>query len=163
MATATENRSTLESQTLFNLALEKINRRRFDEALEHLSDACRMVPDNPLYASYLGLCIAQETRDYPRALRICTQALNDRPREPVIHVNLGKVHRLMGDNSTAYEILLRAYAIDKQHPATASELTRMGIRRPPFFTFLSRRHWINRYLGIVRATLERKLVGKRQS
>ena len=163
MANATDSNSTLESQALFNLALEKINRLRYREALGHLTDARKMAPTNAVYLSFFGLCVAHVQHDYPRAVRVCTQALAANPRDPLVRVNLGKVHRLSGNNEAAYEELLRAYDLNKQHPATAAELIRMGVRRPPFFTFLSRQHWVNRYLGMVRATLERKLVGQRQS
>ena len=139
MGIATDLDSTLESHSLYNLSLEKISRNRFRDALGHLVEALRIAPSNPVYLSYFGLCLAHAERD-----------------------NLGKVYRLKGENRAAHAQFLRAWEIQKGHPAAASELTRMGIRRPPFIRFLSRKHWANRYLGLLRANLERKLVGHRQ-
>lgn len=163
MGIATELDSTLESHSLYNLAMEKISRNRFREALGHLVEALRIAPSNPVYLSYFGLCLAHVERDYERAIRVCRQALDTFSNDPMFRVNLGKVYRLRGDNAAAHREFLRAWQIHKGHPATASELTRMGIRRPPFIPFLPRGHWANKYLGLLRANLERKLVGHRQS
>ena len=53
-----------------------------------------------------------------------------------------------------------AAALREHYPA-AADLTRMGIRRPPFIRFLSRSNLVNIYLGMLRASLERKLLGRR--
>ncbi len=154
---------TLESQALYNLALERITRNNFGKAMDYLIRSLQIAPGNALYLSYFGFCLAQVNRDYDRAVRHCKHAVNALPREPIAWVNLGKVYRLRGDNASAYEVLQRAWRINRKHPATATELTRMGIRRPPFFPFLSRSNRCNKYLGMVRANLERRLLGHRQS
>ncbi|MDH3215823.1 MAG: tetratricopeptide repeat protein [Candidatus Krumholzibacteria bacterium] len=153
---------TMESQTLYDLALRKINANKFREALNHLIEALRIAPSNPVYLSYFGLCLAHVERDYSRAIRVSKQALRVFSKDPMLHVNLGKIYKLKGSNALAHRQFLRAWELNKRHPVTAVELTRMGIRRPPFIRFLSRRHWANRCLGVVRATLERRLVGHRQ-
>ncbi len=155
--------TTLESQALYNLALERMTRNNFDKALDYLLQSLRISPGNALYLSYFGFCLAQANRDYDRAIRHCKQAVNALPVDPVPYINLGKVYKLRGDNASAYEVFQRAWTINNRHPATAAELTRMGIRRRPFFTFLPRTNWCNRYLGKLRATLERRLIGHRQS
>jgi Flp pilus assembly protein TadD len=163
MPTATEVDSTLESQALYTVALEKINRNRFRDALGDLIQALRIAPGNANYLSYFGLCLAQTEKDYERAIRVCFQALESSPKDPLMRVNLGKVYKLKGDNAVAHENFMRAWKLQKGHPSAAAELTRMGIRRPPFLTFLPRRSPANKYLGMLRAVLERKLVGHRQS
>ncbi|MFQ5512244.1 MAG: tetratricopeptide repeat protein [Candidatus Krumholzibacteriia bacterium] len=155
--------STLESQALYNLALERMARNNYRKALDFLVRSLQISPGNALYLSYFGFCLAQVNRDYDRAVRHCKQAVNAMPSNPIPYVNLGKVYRLRGDNGSAYEVLQRAWAINRKHPATASELTRMGIRRRPFIPFLPRANWCNKYLGKLRANLERRLVGQRQS
>jgi Flp pilus assembly protein TadD len=163
MGLATDCDSTMESHSLYNIAIEKINRNKFREALGHLIEALRIAPSNPVYLSYFGLCLAHTEHDYDRALRMCKQALDVFSKDPLLRVNLGKVYKLKGDNASAHHEFLVAWGLNKGHPATASELIRMGVRRPPFVAFLPRRHWANKYLGMLRATLERKLVGHRQS
>jgi Flp pilus assembly protein TadD len=149
--------TTSESRTLYNLALEKIKRNHFKEALIHLADALRIAPTNPYYRSYFGYCLAQVDGDFERAIQFCRQASDSRPLDPELHVNLGRVYRLKGDNASAHGSFLQAWHLCKGHPAAAAELTRMGIRRPSVIDFLPRSHWCNRILGRLRATLERKL------
>lgn len=150
--------TTLESQALYTLALEKINRNKFREALDHLIDALRIAPQNPLYLSYFGYCLAQVQGDFDRAIRHCKQALDVLPLDPVLNVNLGRVYKLKGDNFHAHRVFLNAYQVNTRHPAPATELTRMGIRRPSVVSFLPRSHWCNKYLGMLRAKFERKVL-----
>jgi Flp pilus assembly protein TadD len=163
MELATNAETTLESHSFYNRALEMIQRNRYKVALDQLIKALRISPGNPIYLSYFGLCLAHVEHDYGRAIRVCRQAIMVLSRDPVLRVNLGKVYKLTGDKASAHKEFLRAWELNNEHPSTAAELARMGIRRPPFFTFLPRRHWVNRYLGVARAFLERKLVGHRQS
>lgn len=163
MELATDAETTLESHSFYNRALEMIHRNRYSVALDHLIEALRISPGNPIYRSYFGLCLAHAERDYERAIRACRQATMVLSKDPVLRVNLGKVYKLAGDKAAAHKEFVRAWELNNEHPSTAAELARMGIRRPPFFTFLPRLNFVNRYLGLVRAYLERKLVGHRQS
>ena len=92
---ASHHDTTLESQSLYNLAIEKITRNRFREALDHLVDALRMAPTNSRYLSYFGFCIAQVEGDHARAVHVCKQAVNSKPLDPICRINLGKVYKLM--------------------------------------------------------------------
>lgn len=162
MALAEQLSPTAESQVLFNTALSRVKSSRHHEALALLSAALRIAPGNPEYTSFFGLCVAHVERNFERAVKLCRHAVEGAPEDPVMRVNLGRVYRLKGDNRAAYQQLLRAWRLDRRHPVTAAELTRMGIRRPPFIRFLSRENLLNRHLGRLRATLERKLIGRRQ-
>jgi Flp pilus assembly protein TadD len=154
--------TTAESRTLFDLALEKIKRTLFREALGHLADALRIAPSNPFYRSYFGYCLAQSEGDFDRAIQLCRQASDARPLDPELHVNLGRVYRLRGDNAQAYKAFTQAWHLCRGHPGAAAELTRMGIRRPPVVDFLPRLHWFNKYLGMLRAAIERKFPARNQ-
>jgi len=153
--------ATVESQTQFNLALGKISRSNYRGALGHLVEALRIAPGHPAYLSHFGLCLAHAHEDYERAAQACTQAVNASPKDPMPLVQLARVCRMKGDNLAAHAALLRAHKLNKRNPATAAELARMGIRRPPFIPFLSRSNIFNRYLGMLRAILERRLLGRR--
>jgi Flp pilus assembly protein TadD len=154
--------TTSESRTLYDLALEKIKRTLFREALGHLADALRIAPSNPFYRSYFGYCLAQAEGDFDRAIQLCRQASDARPLDPELHVNLGRVYRLKGDNGEAYKSFTQAWHLCKGHPAAAAELTRMGIRRPSVIGCLPRSHVINRFLGVLRAKYERKFQKNRE-
>ena len=147
--------TTSESRTLYDLALEKIKRSNFREALGHLADALRIAPSNPFYRSYFGYCLAQVEGDFERAIHFCRQASDSRPLDPDLHVNLGRVYRLKGDRQAAHQAFSQAWHLCKGHPAAAAELARMGVRRPAVLEFLPRSHWCNRWLGIIRVKIDR--------
>lgn len=161
MSMAMQRAATVESQSLFNLALGKISRSRYAEALEHLSEALRIAPGHPAYLSHLGLCLAHAKADYDQAEMVCQQAVDTSPADPAPLVHLARVYRMKGANQLAHAVLLRAHKLNDIHAATAAELTRMGIRRPPFIPFLPRKNPLNVGLGILRAQLERRLLGHR--
>lgn len=148
---------THESNVLFNRALEMVNRNRVAAARKDLEMALQICPRHPAYLSLYGLCIAVESEDYDSARRICETAIRMNPNDPLARVNLGKVLRLKGDNSAAYAEFIAAWKLDKTHPAPASELSRMGIRRPPVLRFLPRSHWANVALGRARSRVIRLL------
>jgi thioredoxin-like negative regulator of GroEL len=155
MPTTLTPTDTHESEVLFSQAMELLSRNHILAASKRFEEALQISPNNALYLSYYGLCVATERSDHASAIKLCERAVNMDPKNPVIRVNLGKVHRLKGDNSRAYESFLDAWKTDKSHPSAAVELSRMGIRRPPVLPFLSRSHWLNRRLGMLRALLER--------
>jgi tetratricopeptide (TPR) repeat protein len=146
---------THESNVLFNRATELVNRNRVGAALKDLEMALQICPRHPGYLSLYGLCIAIDSEDYEAARKLCESAIRISPTDPAVRVNLGKVLRLQGDTRAAYHEFIAAWKIDKRHPAPASELSRMGIRRPPVIRFLPRSHWANIALGRARARANR--------
>ena len=154
--------TTYESRTLYDLAMEKIKRNHFKEAMIQLGAAIRIAPTNPFYRSYFGYCLAQVEGDFERAVQYCRQASDSRPLDPELHVNLGRVYRLKGDNAAAHSSFVQAWHLCKGHPAAAAELTRMGIRRPSVVGCLPRSHPLNRFLGVLRAKYERKFHKNRE-
>ena len=145
------------SGALYEITLEKIRRHLFREAIDDLQEALRAEPEQPFYLSYYGLCLAHQPGHVEEGVGFCKRALQLAPAELLLYVNLGKVYRLRGDQRSAHRSFLRAWQLDKLHPAPAAELARMGVRREPVFTFLPRSHWCNRTLGKLRSRLERAL------
>jgi len=151
---------THESEVFFNQAIELLRGNHVPEAMKRFEAALQISPNNAAYLSHYGLCVAIAQKDYEAALKLCERAVKMDPKNPVNRVNLGKVYRLKGDNTTAYQVFLQAWKADKTHPAAASELTRMGIRRPPILAFLPREHWLNVQLGMLRSKITRSFNGK---
>jgi len=149
---------THESQVLFNRALEMMSRNNVNGAIRYLEEALQIAPNNASYLSHYGLCVAMERDDFESATRLCRRAVAMEPEAPMPRVNLGRVLRLDGDNRAAYESFLNAWRLDKHHPAPATELSRMGIRRPAVLHFLPRSHWLNIRLGRLRSRLARALM-----
>lgn len=147
---------TREAQALCEMALEKMRRNMMDAAASDLQRALVMEPENPVFLSYYGVCLAHRER-VSEALETCKRALRKQPRNTELRVNLGKVYRLAGDSERAYRAFLQAWQGDRGHPGPATELARMGVRRPPVLTFLPRSHLFNRELGRLRWRIERAL------
>ena len=152
--------STHESQALYNLAQEKINHNRFQDAIGHLREALAIAPDNPVYLSLYGFCLAKQNKSYDTAINLCRRAIKLKSKDPDLLVNLGRVLRLSGDKDGAHRAFLEAWDRKKGHTGAATELCRMGVRRKSVLPFLSRSNPVNKYLGKVRAQIERLALGK---
>jgi len=156
VSTAVEARAT---RGMVQLALEKMRRSHYAEARHDLEAALRAEPEQPWAMSYYGLCLAH-LGDVERGLKFCAFAVERQPADVVLRVNLGKVHRMAGNNAAAHRAFVFAWKVDRRHPGPASELARMGIRRPPVLGFLPRNHWCNRQLGRLRFKLEHAFGGR---
>jgi len=151
-----DNVESPAAEANFNMAMEQLHRLQIRGALESMQAAIRLAPDNARYISFYGLCLAQSGRP-DDGVETCRRAVAMRPEDALVRVNLGRVHKLIGDKSAAHRTFLEAWQADKCAPGPASELARMGVRRPPVLRFLPRSHWCNVSLGRMRYRLERAL------
>ncbi|MFQ5599644.1 MAG: hypothetical protein ACE5G2_03730 [Candidatus Krumholzibacteriia bacterium] len=152
---------SLQSERLFQEARKRLQANRESDAIDLLRDALRLEPENPAYLSLYGLCLAKAGVGVQQALDACRRALRHAPGDVELQMNLGRVYRIMGDNAAAHRMFLRAWRQNRRHPGPASELARMGVRKPPIIRFLARSHWCNRYLGKLRERVRRSLAGRR--
>jgi Flp pilus assembly protein TadD len=152
-----------DSVAVFNLAMEHMHRCHFGQAARALREALQQSPGNPEYLSFLGLCLAREGSEYDAAVKLCRRALNQKPYDTLLQVNLGRVYRLMGKNAQAHRIFQRAREWDSANRQAAVELARMGVRRQPALPFLPRSHWCNRYLGLLRSRVFRSVESDRRA
>ncbi|MDD3641893.1 MAG: tetratricopeptide repeat protein [Candidatus Krumholzibacteria bacterium] len=150
-------RETFESRELYAKAEAHIRRNNYGKAVHLLREAMKIAPDNPRYASALGLCIAMQG-EHAEGEKICRDAIASAGQDldPVLLVNLGRICLKRGDRHNAREYLLKAYQLDPTHPATALELSSMGVRRKPVLPFLGRNHPINVRLGKLRYQLRER-------
>lgn len=146
---------THEANEMFTHAVELLNRNKVEGAMKNLEAALQISPNNADYLSHYGLCVALDHYDYSAGRKLCERAIRLEPREVIHKVNLGRVLRLKGDAKGAYNAFIHAWKLDTSHPAAATELVRMGVRRPPVLRFLGRAHWLNVRLGRFRTELER--------
>ncbi len=151
-----DNVESPAAEANFNMAMEQLHRLQYRGALQSMQTALRLVPDNARYISFYGLCLAQAGHPHD-GVETCRRAVAMRPEDAILRLNLGRVHKLTGDKSAAHRTFLEAWQVDKRHPGPASELARMGVRRPPVLRFLPRSHWFNVSLGRMRFRLERVL------
>lgn len=144
-------KETFESRELYAKAEAHIRRNNFGKAASLLKDALKIAPDNPRYVSAMGLCFAMQG-DFAKGEKMSRDAIAEAGKEiePILLVNLGRICLKRGDRQQAREYLLKAYQLDPTHPATALELSSMGVRRKPVIPFLGRDNPLNIKLGKIR-------------
>jgi tetratricopeptide (TPR) repeat protein len=102
----------------------------------------------PVVLSCLGYCLAREEKDMEKAFALCLEAVRREPGNPLHHLHLGRVYLIAGEKELAVTAFLTGLNFG-EHPELLAELKRMGMRRPPLFTFLSRRHRLNKCCGFL--------------
>jgi tetratricopeptide (TPR) repeat protein len=101
----------------------------------------------PRYRSYYGLCLATQGKKVREGLKLCRKAGEDEFFNWEIWFNLGKVEMAAGNRFKAHNAFLRALHLSPRKAEVRAYLQELGLRRPPVFSFLSRDHFLNRFLG----------------
>lgn len=119
-------------------------------ALPHFRAAHRLDATSARYRSFHGLCLGLAERRFDRALELCRSAAKEEFFNPVLYLNLARVHLGFGFKSEGIRYLRRGLMIDPENDEIGAELRRLGVRRRPVLGFLRRKHRINRWLGQLR-------------
>ena len=139
----------MKAEELYKQGIEFLKSGERLRALGVFERACKLEPENPEFRSFLGLCIAYERRMMGEAVSHCEWALAAEPDNPDYYLNLGKVYLVFGSNSDAIRVLRNGMKVDNRNPYIIAELQEIGVRKKPVIPFLSRGHFLNRYIGIV--------------
>ena len=102
----------------------------------------------PIHCTFLALCIAKERGLYSKAIAICEEAIAIEPVNPVHFLNLGRIYLLKGEKAEAIRVFRLGLKAER-NKRIIEELEKLGIRKPPVISFLSRGNPINKYLGII--------------
>lgn len=102
--------------------------------------------------SCLGFCIATERGMISEAVRLCREAIDQDPDNPLHYLNLGKIYLKAKRKTDCLEVLRKGLSRGDD-PEICELLERIGMRRPPVFSFLPRGHFLNRYVGLVLSRL----------
>lgn len=116
-------------------------------ALEHFRIAHRLEPGNPRHRSFLGLSLGLAERRFDRALDLCRSAAKEEFYNPLLYLNLARVHLAFGFKAEGLRYLRRGLMIDPNQPQILDQLQELGLRRRPPLRFLSRSNPLNRWLG----------------
>ncbi len=103
---------------------------------------------SPQIQSYLGLCIATERGRISDAVSLCREAIEQDPGSPLHYLNLGKVY-LKADRKTECLEALRKGLSCGDDPEISALLEVIGTRKQPVLSSLPRRHFLNRYAGLI--------------
>lgn len=105
--------------------------------------------------SFLGYGIAQTQRRHKEGLDLCRHALRLSFTEPENHLNMARLHVLLGNRKAAIKAVGEGLTLNPNHPPLLALYREMGIRREPVLRFLSRNNILNRLLGRLRHDFSR--------
>jgi tetratricopeptide (TPR) repeat protein len=126
-------------------------------ALERAKRAVELDNENALFVSYAGLFVAAAQKNYTAAAEICHKAIRLKRTEVQPYLNLAEVYKRAGQKTDAVEALTVGLKFTKQDVRLVRALRQLGIRRPPVFPFLERKHFLNRHFGKARHRILRLL------
>jgi tetratricopeptide (TPR) repeat protein len=101
--------------------------------------------------SYYGLCIAMVRRKYAQAVEYCNISLKANFMDPDHRANLAMIYLERGERRKAVETLNAGLRLEPNNTQINQIFDRIGRRRPPVISFLSRDHPLNVWLGRKRA------------
>ena len=124
-------------------------------ALPHMRKAVDLDKNNPYYMSYLGVVLARSEQKWAEAEQLCDSAVRMKRNQAQLYLNLAEVYATAGRRDDAVETLQAGLKFARRDVRLNLALNRLVQRRPPVFTFLSRRHPLNKGVGKIRhRTLE---------
>jgi tetratricopeptide (TPR) repeat protein len=107
----------------------------------------REIPFPSLYYSYLGYGLARFDRKYKDGLSLCKHAVRIDDLEPENYLNLARIYLLREDRRNAVAALQKGLMLDSNQHQILELRRELGFRKRPVVSFLSRSHFVNRWLG----------------
>jgi hypothetical protein len=106
-----------------------------------------------LALTYYGYGIASQQGKMTDGLRYCRAGVDKEPWQAENHFNLARTYLLGGNVKRAVAALDYGLGIDPAHSLMIDLRLKLGVRRPPTFSFLPRGHALNRIAGRLRHRL----------
>lgn len=106
----------------------------------------------PVVLSCLGYCLAQEHRQVQKGIGLCLEAMQKEPQNTLHYLNLGRIYVLAGQKQRALQTYRRGLKCER-NPRIIQEIKRLGLRKHPVFSGLTREHPLNRFFGLLFARL----------
>lgn len=137
----------------FKQGMRMLRDRKPNVALVHFRKATETEKQNPYYMSFTGVALARAKMKWEPAVKLCEMALTLQRKEMQLHLNLAEVYMYAGRREEALIVLDRAEASFGRQAGLEKARMRLGSRRAPVLSFLSRENAVNRELGILRHRL----------
>src|SRR5437870_466725 len=139
----------------FKTGLTLLRDNYANKALPHMRRAVDLEKNNPYYMSYLGVVLARSEQKWGEAEKLCDSAVRMKRNQAQLYLNLAEVYATAGRRDDAVETLQAGLKYARRDVRLNLAINRLVQRRAPVFTFLSRRHPLNRQIGRIRhRTLE---------
>ena len=134
----------------FRKGVELLKNEYPQKALVSLRRAFGSDKRNAYYSSFLGLAIARAERKWDEASALCEIAIELKPREIQLHLNLGQVYALAGRRKMALDRLEHAMELFGGDARLKQARSKVENRRAPLLPLFGRKHFLNRELGKLR-------------
>src|SRR5262249_8230956 len=134
----------------FKTGLTLLRDNYANRALPHMRKAVDLDKNNPYYMSYLGVVLARSEKKWAEAERLCDSAVRMKRNQAQLYLNLAEVYATAGRREDAVEALQAGLKYARRDVRLTIAMNKLTRRRAPVFSFLERRHPLNRQLGMLR-------------
>ncbi|HTQ62945.1 MAG TPA: tetratricopeptide repeat protein [Candidatus Solibacter sp.] len=134
----------------FKTGLTLLRDNYANKALPHMKRAVDLDKNNPYYMSYLGVVLARSEQKWGEAERLCDAAVRMKRNQAQLYLNLAEVYATAGRRDEAVEALQSGLKFARRDVRLTIAMNRLVERRPPVLGFLTRKHPLNRQLGMLR-------------
>ncbi len=121
-----------------------------NRALLHIQRASELEKNNPYYMSYLGVALARTQQRWADAERLCDAAVRMKRNQAQLYLNLAEVYMVAGRKEDAREALVSGMKYARRDIRLNIAMAKLTPRRSPVFSFLERKHPLNRHFGMLR-------------
>jgi Flp pilus assembly protein TadD len=134
----------------FKTGLTLLRDNYANRALPHMRKAADLEKNNPYYMSYLGVVLARSEQKWGEAEKLCDQAVRMKRNQAQLYLNLAEVYAAAGRRGEAVEALQAGLKFARRDVRLTIAINKLTQRRAPVLSFLTRRHPLNRQLGLLR-------------
>ncbi|MGA2483471.1 MAG: tetratricopeptide repeat protein [Candidatus Acidiferrales bacterium] len=135
---------------LFKEGLTLLRNSYPQQALKYMQRAVDLERTNPYYMSYLGVVLARSERRWAEAEQLCDTAVRMKRNQAQLYLNLAEVYMAADRKEDAMEVLRSGLRYARRDVRLNIAMNRLTERRRPVLPFLTRKHPLNRQLGILR-------------
>ncbi len=147
----TRETDRIDIRPIIEAGVEACQQGDWEKGLELLGKASRRAGEGDElpagFYSYTGFGIARYQRRLAEGERLCRHAVRLDPSNSEHLLLLAEVCLLRRKRKAAVDALLKGLKIAPHDPQLRRLQRRIGFRRPPVISFLSRDHPLNRLLG----------------
>ncbi|HET6419251.1 MAG TPA: tetratricopeptide repeat protein [Geobacteraceae bacterium] len=140
-----------DSEKLVSKGIEALGMENHHLAVCCLERAMQLNP-TPIASSYLAYGLAKLRGSYAESAAMAREALHLQPDNPLHYYNLGRILSLSGDKEQAMRILQDGLQYG-MHMEILREIQSIVFRKPPVFKNLPRKHFLNKYTGLLLSRL----------
>ena len=130
-----------------------VRERQFHQARAILEDLRKRYPEDAEVLGEYAWVMARGFRAFEEAEHYIGQAIRLEVYNPRWYTIAARIYDLKGDRQMMIHMLNKAFEWDPNYPAARMLQAKVGVRRPPVFPFLPRKHILNRLLGKIRHAL----------